>query len=128
MSTSRATVGAVFDIDGVLVRGHAPLPGARDSLLRLQGAGIPYIFLTNGAHAGAVVRPFVLHSSLQHWRAGGGVLESAKAAQLSDELDLEVKPEQVIVAHSPARVLVSTYHDKRVITTCVTLLMLGCVP
>lgn len=48
VSTARHTVGAVFDIDGVLIRGHAPLPGARDSLLRLNAAKVPYIFLTNG--------------------------------------------------------------------------------
>jgi ribonucleotide monophosphatase NagD (HAD superfamily) len=46
---------------------------------------------------------------------GGGVLESAKAAELSDLLDLEVKEEQVVVSHSPVKVLVPEFADKRVI-------------
>jgi ribonucleotide monophosphatase NagD (HAD superfamily) len=51
-TTARASssgVGAVFDIDGVVLRGHKALPGARDALLRLNKADIPFIFLTNGA-------------------------------------------------------------------------------
>lgn len=53
---------------------------------------------------------------------GGGVLESAKAAQMSELLDWEVQPAQVIVAHSPAQVLVPRFHDKRVrlSVTCIS--------
>lgn len=96
-STAARRVGAVFDIDGVLLRGHKALPGARDSLLRLQQQHVPFIFLTNG----------------------GGVLESAKADELSTLLVLDIHEEQVVVAHSPVKSLVPQFQDKRV-------LILGC--
>lgn len=42
------------------------------------------------------------------------MLESVKAAQLTDILDMEISTDQVIVAHTPTRALVPQYHDKRV--------------
>lgn len=44
--TGRA--GAVFDIDGVLCRGKNAIRGARESLVRLNDAHIPFVCLTNG--------------------------------------------------------------------------------
>ncbi len=114
-ATKRPVVGAVFDIDGVLLRGYAPLKGARDSLQRLADHNIPFIFLTNGMCIS--IWCFSLQSrslAVTLSLSGGGVLESAKAAQMSELLDWEVQPEQVIVAHSPAQVLVPRFHDKRV--------------
>ena len=67
--------GFVFDIDGVLVRGRAVLPMARQAMSRLCCRGewsVPVVFLTNG----------------------GGVLESTKARQLSEMLNVPVSPDQ----------------------------------
>lgn len=41
-------LGIVFDIDGVLIREKAVLPGARQALKMVNEAGIPHIFVTNG--------------------------------------------------------------------------------
>lgn len=44
---SAPAVGAVFDIDGVLVRGPQMLPGATEAITQIIKAGIPHIFVTN---------------------------------------------------------------------------------
>lgn len=38
----------VTDIDGVLVRGPAPVEGTRDAVIALRQEGIPLALLTNG--------------------------------------------------------------------------------
>ena len=73
----------VFDIDGVLLRGSAPLPGAREALLSLYRSATPFILLTNG----------------------GGELEASKAARLSQLLDLPIHTSQVVLSHTPMRPL-----------------------
>ena len=40
--------GVLLDIDGVLVRGRNPIPGAREALQMLQQSEVPTVFLTNG--------------------------------------------------------------------------------
>ena len=80
-------VAFAFDIDGVLLRGKTPIPGASAALHSLldpaTGApAVPFCFITNG----------------------GGVSEADKAAELGRLLDLPpaaVSPGQVILAHSP---------------------------
>ncbi|GIX49451.1 MAG: acid sugar phosphatase [Candidatus Tectimicrobiota bacterium] len=39
----------LIDMDGVLVRGNRPIPGAPDFIARLQAAGIPFLVLTNNS-------------------------------------------------------------------------------
>ena len=39
--------GVLLDIDGVLVRGRKPIPGAREALEMLRQAEVPSVFLTN---------------------------------------------------------------------------------
>ncbi len=41
--------GFIFDMDGVIYRGDAVLPGAADFIAALKAAGIPYIYLTNNS-------------------------------------------------------------------------------
>lgn len=91
------SLGYVFDIDGVLLRGNVPLEGARASLKSLLAARVPFIFLTNG----------------------GGELESSKAAKLSKLLDLPVHPAQVVLSHTPMKPLCQQLGSARV-------LVLGC--
>jgi hypothetical protein len=58
----------VFDIDGVLLRGGQLIPGAAVAVRKLAAARIPFVFVTNG----------------------GGMLEAAKAADLTKKLGLQV--------------------------------------
>ncbi|XP_067997935.1 haloacid dehalogenase-like hydrolase domain-containing 5 [Melanerpes formicivorus] len=85
--------GFLFDVDGVLVRGSQAVPAARQAFRRLaDGSGrlrVPVVFLTNA----------------------GNCLRSAKARELSQALELQVSPEQVILSHSPLR-LFSQFHHK----------------
>jgi NagD protein len=37
----------LMDMDGVLVRGRTPIPGAADFIARLNAGGIPYLVITN---------------------------------------------------------------------------------
>ncbi|KAK9816340.1 hypothetical protein WJX74_004088 [Apatococcus lobatus] len=78
---SPRTVGIVFDIDGVLIREKAVLPGARQALQMVTEAGIPHIFVTNGGLAD----------------------ERTKAQKLTSDLGLPVDSENVVVCHSSLR-------------------------
>ncbi|NXN11147.1 HDHD5 hydrolase, partial [Indicator maculatus] len=85
--------GFLFDVDGVLVRGSQAVPAARQAFRRLVDSSgrlrVPVVFLTNA----------------------GNCLRSAKARELSQALELQVSPEQVILSHSPLR-LFSQFHQK----------------
>ncbi|KAI7862556.1 HAD-like domain-containing protein [Spinellus fusiger] len=87
-----------FDIDGVLIKGKNTLPQAKRALRLLNGDNsskrhVPFVLLTNG----------------------GGVTEAQKAQQISQMLDVEIRPEQVILSHSPMRLLAEKYKDKQVL-------------
>ena len=83
----------MFDIDGVLVRGSAALPGAKHALERLRKAHVPFVLLTNS----------------------GGITEAAKARLVSHELGLPISPSQVIMCYSPVRELVPSLQHKHVL-------------
>ena len=93
----RRRLGVTFDIDGVLVRGTAPLPGAAAALARLDAARVPWLLLTNG----------------------GGELEAAKAAKVGALLGRRVAPAQVVLSHTPLRDAVAAHGAQRT-------LVLGC--
>jgi phospholysine phosphohistidine inorganic pyrophosphate phosphatase len=44
---SRPFDGILFDLDGVLVTGGSPLPGAVETLQKLLAAGVPFLILSN---------------------------------------------------------------------------------
>lgn len=90
-------VSFVAVADGVLLRGMSQLPSARDALLRLQRAGVPYLFVTNG----------------------GGEIEHVKAEKLSEALDMPVDPRQVILSHTPLRPVIAAHAHQKI-------LVLGC--
>jgi len=93
----RHPLGFVFDIDGVLLRGAAALPGAARALARLDAARVPWLLLTNG----------------------GGEPEARKAASLSRALGVRVAPAQVVLSHTPMRALCAALGGAKV-------LLLGC--
>lgn len=73
--------GLVLDVDGVLIHGVAPIPGARDTLRRIASLQLPHVFVTNG----------------------GGVPRRDKARSLAKILDVEAEwiAERLVSAHDP---------------------------
>ena len=65
-----SSFGVLLDIDGVLVRGRKPIPGAREALEMLRQSDVPTVFLTNG----------------------GCESEKEAAERLSDKIGFEVIP------------------------------------
>ncbi|KAI1763969.1 HAD-superfamily hydrolase [Hypoxylon sp. FL1150] len=92
-SATGRTVAFAFDIDGVLVKGKKPIPGARETIQFLQGLGIPFIFLTNG----------------------GGHTEEAHVAKLGQRLDLSLHPRQFVQSHTPFLDLVPEFGEQTVL-------------
>ncbi|CCW61378.1 unnamed protein product [Phytomonas sp. EM1] len=87
------TAGIVFDIDGVVRRGRWVVPGADDAIRVLQTLRIPFVFLTNGSACS----------------------EAEKARELSQLLGCEIAATQVILAHSPMRLLAPRFRGERVV-------------
>ncbi|CAK3781724.1 related to cat eye syndrome critical region 5 precursor [Lecanosticta acicola] len=96
--TSTSTTGSIpgyafaFDIDGVLVRSSAPLPGAGEALSYLQREKIPFILLTNG----------------------GGKSESERVSDLQEKLDVELDTGMFVQSHTPFADM-TELHDKTVL-------------
>uniref|UniRef100_A0A8C7WML5 Haloacid dehalogenase-like hydrolase domain-containing 5 n=1 Tax=Oryzias sinensis TaxID=183150 RepID=A0A8C7WML5_9TELE len=90
--------GLLFDIDGVLVRGRIPIPAAKktfEKLVNSQGQFVvPVVFVTNA----------------------GNCLRQTKADQLSHLLGVPITQEQVVMSHSPLRML-RKFHDKCVLVS-----------
>ncbi|KAE8613477.1 hypothetical protein XENTR_v10007739 [Xenopus tropicalis] len=88
--------GLLFDIDGVIVRGKKPIPGAAEAFQKLVGRDgrmtVPVVFVTNA----------------------GNCVRQTRATELSRVLGVEVLPEQVILSHSPLLML-EQFHDKCVL-------------
>ncbi|KAJ6659967.1 hypothetical protein lerEdw1_018164 [Lerista edwardsae] len=88
--------GFLFDIDGVLLRGHLVIPAAKEAFRKLiDSAGqfrVPVAFVTNA----------------------GNCSQDSKAEELSNALGFKVSPEWVIVSHSPLS-LFTQFHDKRML-------------
>ncbi|XP_061107770.1 haloacid dehalogenase-like hydrolase domain-containing 5 [Conger conger] len=90
--------GLLFDIDGVLVRGKTPIPAAKQCFQNLVDRNgkyrVPVVFVTNA----------------------GNCVRQTKAEQLSDLLEVEVSPDQVMLSHSPLRVF-SQFHNMCVLVS-----------
>uniref|UniRef100_UPI0037E86F35 haloacid dehalogenase-like hydrolase domain-containing 5 n=1 Tax=Semicossyphus pulcher TaxID=241346 RepID=UPI0037E86F35 len=97
MSTSRQA-GVLFDVDGVLLRGGSVIPAARRAFRKLLDRNnnflFPVVFVTNA----------------------GSCHRHNKAQQLSRLLEVQIAPEQVVLSHSPLRMLKS-FHDKCVLVS-----------
>eukprot|EP00833_Pecoramyces_ruminatium_P008758 jgi/Orpsp1_1/1182790/evm.model.c7180000082668.1 len=91
--TKRKKPGIVFDIDGVLVKGKKVLPETLKTLKLLHTLHIPYMFLTNG----------------------GGKTEKKKAQELSQRFQVPIREEQVVLGHSPMRMVPDEIKDKIVL-------------
>ncbi|CCC69532.1 hypothetical protein NCAS_0C05420 [Naumovozyma castellii] len=87
LQSSSKQIGFAFDIDGVLLRGKNPIPGASEALRLLNNSKIPYILLTNG----------------------GGNLESERVNFISEKLKVAISPLQIVQSHTPFKALVPKY-------------------
>lgn len=91
---SANTVAFAFDIDGVLVNGKNPIPGARETLIHLQENDIPFIFLTNS----------------------GGVTEKVNLEKLALRLgDITFHESQIVQSHTPFLSLLPEYRNKTIL-------------
>ncbi|OQV21405.1 Cat eye syndrome critical region protein 5 [Hypsibius exemplaris] len=85
--------GFLFDIDGVFLRGHHPLPAGAEALKRLTDDRgrfiVPTVFVTNA----------------------GNALRREKAAFLSEVFGVKISADQIIMAHSPFSMF-RQYHDR----------------
>lgn len=90
---SKIDFALAFDIDGVLLRGPVPVPGAPQALKTLQENGIPYVLLTNG----------------------GGLTEAAHALRIGHRLEMTVTEDQFVQSHTPFKGVASAYADKWVL-------------
>lgn len=86
--------GVLLDIDGVLVRGRKPIPGAREALEMLRQSEVPTVFLTNG----------------------GCESEKEAAERLSDKIGFEVREEQMVLSHTPLKMF-DWLHNKHVLVS-----------
>jgi len=85
--------GMVLDVDGVLVRGSEIVPGACEALQEMQRENIPFVFMTNG----------------------GGYTEEFKAKQYESKFGITVDPDQVIVSHTPMKLLADKHKDDKIL-------------
>ncbi|KAJ1698972.1 hypothetical protein LUZ63_007484 [Rhynchospora breviuscula] len=94
---ARPSFGIAFDIDGVIIGGHAPIGGSPQAIQRLYAKDgtlrIPFIFLTNG----------------------GGVPESKRASGLSKLLGVNISPLQVVQGHTPFRELLNRFENEPIV-------------
>uniref|UniRef100_F6RQ16 Haloacid dehalogenase-like hydrolase domain-containing 5 n=1 Tax=Ciona intestinalis TaxID=7719 RepID=F6RQ16_CIOIN len=93
MSPKKPKFGIMFDIDGVLLRGKTPIPGAAEALKALMNEDeteyeVPAVFCTNGFG-----------------------LREVKAATLSDKLGVKVNPDQIVMSQTPLEMF-HEFHDK----------------
>ncbi|XP_075458532.1 haloacid dehalogenase-like hydrolase domain-containing 5 isoform X1 [Ascaphus truei] len=98
VSAPQPSFGLLFDIDGVLVRGRNPIPGAAEAFGKLVlGDGrlaVPVVFVTNA----------------------GNCVRQARAEELSVVLGVEVSSDQIILSHSPLQMF-HEFHNKRVLVS-----------
>uniref|UniRef100_A0A6N2M661 Uncharacterized protein n=1 Tax=Salix viminalis TaxID=40686 RepID=A0A6N2M661_SALVM len=101
-SEQRSSFGIAFDIDGVILRGRDPIGGSPQAVRRLLkdsgNLNVPFLFLTNG----------------------GGVPESKRANELSEQLGVKILPSQstcdnCLTGHSPFKSLLKRYENQLII-------------
>ncbi|XP_019749777.1 haloacid dehalogenase-like hydrolase domain-containing 5 [Hippocampus comes] len=97
-TSPQGSFGLLFDIDGVLVRGRSPIPAAQECFRNLvdhQGKyKVPVVFVTNA----------------------GNCMRQTKAEHLSQLLEVEVSPDQVMLSHSPLRMF-TQFHQMCVLVS-----------
>lgn len=90
-----SSFGLLVDIDGVLIRGARTIPGTVKGFQKLSdGKGNlthPVVFLTNGSYRS----------------------EAAKAEELSEKLNVNIRGDQIVLVNTPLRMF-TDWHDRNV--------------
>ncbi|XP_051130909.1 uncharacterized protein YKR070W-like isoform X2 [Andrographis paniculata] len=86
-SVSSSSFGIAFDIDGVILRGAAPIGNSERALRRLYDD------------------------------SGGGIPESRRASDLSNLLGVNILPSQVVHGHSPFKTLLNRFENEFIVAT-----------
>lgn len=82
-----------LDIDGVLYRSGNLFTRTAEAMKLLESSKIPFVFVTNG----------------------GGLTEVEKSVELTRKIGINVKPEQIIMAHTPLSKIAEQHKDQRVL-------------
>ena len=82
-----------LDIDGVLYRSGNLFSRTTEAMKLLESSKIPFVFVTNG----------------------GGLTESEKSDELTHKIGITVRPEQIIMAHTPFSKIAEQHKDQRVL-------------
>ena len=85
--------GVALDIDGVLYRSGTVFPRTAEAMRLLEASKIPFVFVTNG----------------------GGLTEVEKSIELTHQLGITVRPEQIIMAHTPFQQIAADHKGHRVL-------------
>ncbi|KEG13666.1 HAD-superfamily subfamily IIA hydrolase [Trypanosoma grayi] len=87
------TSGIVLDIDGVVYRSHKLIEGSDAAIRKIMELHIPLLFMTNG----------------------GGLSEEEKAEELSQLVGCKIDDSQILLAHSPMKLLAPLYKNQNVL-------------
>ena len=127
----QGSTGVLCDIDGVLLRGRQLIPGAKEAIQILYKENIPVVFLTNQGlqleeeKAESLSKIFqirvifkLIHLSSRHLiindKQTKQCLLVAPSCLNTTVIYFQVKPEQVVLSHSPMR-LYKSLHEKFVL-------------
>lgn len=89
MSSDKGDLAYVFDIDGVFLKGGSLIPNSKEAFQLVKKREVPYIFLTNSTGCNI-----------------------SKAKLLSKLIEVEITPQEVIMAQSPVAELFHPEHGK----------------
>jgi HAD superfamily hydrolase (TIGR01456 family) len=92
-STVVGSKAIALDIDGVLYRSGHLFSRTTEAMKLLESSKIPFVFVTNG----------------------GGLTETEKSDELTHKIGITVRPEQIIMAHTPFSKIAEEHKDQRVL-------------
>nr|GME13277.1 uncharacterized protein YKR070W-like [Ipomoea batatas] len=123
-SQASSSFGIAFDIDGVLLRGNAPIGGSPQALRRLYDDSVTLLLLSDVDMSVTNVY-FVMVRSLPRsctlrvpyvfLTNGGGVPEFKRATELTRLLGINILPLQVIQGHTPFKQLVKRFENEFIV-------------
>lgn len=102
----------VTDIDGVLIRGGAQIPGSGDSIRTLRKP-LSVLNPSKFSHLSSQKLPFICLTN------GGGMMEETKADSVSKILDLKssdsITKEDMVICSTPLKEIVPKYQDEYIL-------------
>ena len=105
--TPASTVGVVFDIDGVLLRGGVAIDGARAALSMLRAASVPFVVMTNGGGMPERVRAEQVSAALGEAVPASNCARdrALRTSEIDAVRSLVMREGGVVLSHTPVRAL-----------------------